>query len=262
MGLTSKPRAKCPICRPDFLQSSILAFESEHGTMAILANMMMKLLFVVGLLSITASISSAGVIFSTDSTATPGFFPSNGTDNTSSVFHAFQFTVGAGNGGVLNQLVVAGQSGTDFTETFDILSDDVGSPGSVLDTVPETVTGDGVSRLYSASPATSLTLIAGTTYWIEAASPSGSDAFLWLEANPIVNTTEVSSARTGTFPDQPSAAFALLSAPAAPGVPEPGTWLLSLGCFLPLVVRQVRQSRRTGKRAGESYGASAPQRSV
>ncbi|HLK64026.1 MAG TPA: choice-of-anchor R domain-containing protein [Bryobacteraceae bacterium] len=193
-----------------------------------------KLFFALGLLGTTAAVSSAGVIYSTDGTATPGFFPLNGAASTSSVFHAFQFTVGAGDGGALDELVVAGQSSTGFTETFDILSDDSGSIGSLLDTIPVTVTGDGVSRLYSASPATSLTLVAGTTYWLEATSPSGSDSFLWLEADPIVNTTEFSSARTGTFPDQPSEAFALLDAPAASGVPEPATCLLSLFCILPL----------------------------
>ena len=68
---------------------------------------MTKLYFLVGLLNTTAAISCAGVIFSTDGTATPGFFPSNGAVSVSSFFHAFQFTVGAGNGGVLSQLVVA-----------------------------------------------------------------------------------------------------------------------------------------------------------
>ena len=83
-----------------------------------------------------------------------------------------------------------------------------------------------------------------------------------LEADPIVTATEFSGARTGTFPDQSSEAFALLDAPAASGVPEPATWLLSLSCFLPLAVRQVRRSRRNCKRAGKSYGASARPRSV
>ncbi len=206
---------------------------------------MTKFFFVVGLLSATAAILSAGVIFSTDGTATPGFFPSNGSSSTSSVFHAFQFTVGAGDGGVLDEVVVAGQASTGFAETFDILSDNSGSLGSLLDTIPVTVTGDGVSRLYSASPGTSLTLIAGTTYWIEAASPSGSDSFFWLQADPIVTAAEFSSA-TGTFPDQSSEAFALLDAPAASGVPEPATWLFSLSCFLPLAVCQARRSRRDG----------------
>jgi len=204
---------------------------------------MTRLFFVAGLLSISAAVAPASVIFSTDGTATPGFFPSNGTSNTSAVFHAFQFMVGAGNGGVLDQMAVAGQSTTAFTETFEILSDNAGVLGSLLDTIPIAVTGDGVSRLYSASPASSLTLVGGTTYWLEATSPSGSDAFFWPEANPIVNTSEFSSA-SGTFPGQPSAAFALLSAPANSGVPEPATWLLSLSGFLSLVLFQARRSRR------------------
>ena len=204
---------------------------------------MTKLFFVLGLLSMTAAVSSAGVIFSTDGTATPGFFPSNGSLSDSSVFHAFQFTVGAGDGGVLDELVVAGQSSTGFTETFDILSDVSGNIGSLLDTVPITVTGDGVSRLYSASPASSLTLVAGSTYWIEATSPTGSDSFFWLQADPIVTATEVSSAREGTFPDQSSEAFALLDAPAVSDVPEPATWVLSLSCLLPLAVRRARRAR-------------------
>jgi hypothetical protein len=145
---------------------------------------------------------------------------------------------------------------------LDIPSDDSGSIGSLLDTIPVSVTGDGVSRLYSASPAASLTLVAGTTYWIEAASPSGSDSFFWGEADPVVTASEFSSARTGTFPDQSSEAFALLDAPAAFGVPDPATWLLSLSCLLPLAVRQACRSRRNGKRAGESRGASARPRSV
>lgn len=209
---------------------------------------MTKFFLMIGLLSLTAVVSPAGVIFSTDGTATPGFFPSNGSVSSSSVFHAFQFTVGAGQGGVLDKLVVAGQSNTGFTETFDILSDNAGSRGSLLDTIPVTVTGDSVSRLYSANPATSLTLVAGTTYWIEAGSPSGSDSFFWLEADPIVTLTEFSSA-TGTFPGQPAAAFALLDAPATSGVPEPATWLLALSCLLPLA---VRQAGRAGKRDSRS----------
>jgi len=201
---------------------------------------MKKILLVVGLLSITGAVSSAGVIFSTDGTATPGFFPSNGNSNTSSVFHAFQFTVAAGNGGVLDKLVVAGQSSTGFTETFEILSDSSGNPGSLLVTVPVLVTGDSVSRLYTASPAASLTLVAGNTYWIEATSPSGSDTFFWLQANPNFSATEFSSA-SGRFAGQPSSAFALLDAGAVSGVPEPATWLLPLSCFVPLAARRTRR---------------------
>ena len=201
--------------------------------------LMKKLFFVVVLLSVTGAVSSASVIFSTDGTATPVFFPSNGTSSTSAVFHAFQFTVGAGNGGLLDELVVAGQSSTGFTETFDILNDNSGNPGSLLTTVLVPVTGDGVSRLYSASPSTSLTLVAGTPYWVEAASPSGSDSFFWLEANPILNTTEFSSA-SGTFTGQPSSAFALVAAAPTSGVPEPATWLLSLSCLIPFAVRKAR----------------------
>ena len=93
------------------------------------------------------------------------------------------------------------------SETFDILSDNSGNLGSLLATIPVPVIGDSVSRLYSASPATSLTLVAGTTYQIEAASPSGSDSFFWLQANPIGTATEFSSARSGTLPGQPSEAF-------------------------------------------------------
>jgi hypothetical protein len=220
---------------------------------------MTKFLFVVGLLSATSGISSANVIFSTSGTATPGFFPSNGAVSNSSVFHAFQFTVAAGNGGVLDELVVAGLSSGAFTETFRILSDNAGGLGSVLATIPIPVSADGVSRLYSAHPATSLTLVAGTTYWIEAASPSGSDWFEWLQADPIVTATEYSSARTGTFPGQPSEAFALLDAPPPSATPEPATWLLALSCLLPFA---GSRSRRNGKRAKEPNGKSAYPRSM
>jgi hypothetical protein len=195
-----------------------------------------------GFLLVSSAVASADVLYSTDGTATPGYFPSNGSVSNSSVFHAFQFTVGAGNGGVLSTLVVAGQSTTGFTETFDILSDKSGQLGSILDTIPVAVTGDGVSRLYSATPTSSLTLVAGTTYWIEAASPSGSDSFFWLEADPVTTTTEYSSARTGTFPDQPSEAFALLDAPATSSAPEPATWLLLLPCLLSLVFYRARRT--------------------
>jgi hypothetical protein len=229
--------------RSNYLGSKGFVRSTEYGIMRLLAKLMRKLFFVVGLLSITGAVSSAGVIFSTSGTATPGFFPSNGSSNTSSIFHSFQFTVGAGSGGVLDELVVAGQSITGFTETFDILSDNSGNPGSLIDTISIPVTGDGVSRLYSASPASSLTLVAGTPYWVEATSPSGSDSFFWLEANPILNTSEFSSA-SGTFPGQPSAAFALLDATAS--IPEPAAWLLSLSCFIPLAVRQARRLRRNG----------------
>lgn len=197
-----------------------------------------------GILLVSSAVASADVLYSTDGTATPGFFSSNGASSTSSIYHAFQFTIGAGDGGVLSELVVAGESSTGFTETFDILSDDAGSLGTVLDTVDLTIDGDSVSRLYTGTPASSLTLDAGTTYWIEAASPSGSDSFFWLQANPIVNATEYSSARAGTFPDQPSEAFALLSTPAILSTPEPATWLLLLPGLLALAFYATRRSRR------------------
>jgi len=69
-------------------------------------------------------------------------------------------------------------------------------------------------RLYTGAPASSLTLVAGSTYWIEAASPSGSDSFFWLEADPITATTEYSA--SGAFPGQSSDAFALLLQYQAP----------------------------------------------
>jgi hypothetical protein len=197
-----------------------------------------------GVLLISSAVASADVLYSTDGTTTPGFFPSNGSSSTSSVYHAFQFTIGAGGGGVLNELVVAGESSTSFAENFEILSDNSGQLGTVLDTIQVAATGDGVSRLYSATSATGLTLVASTTYWIEAASPSGSDSFFWLEANPITSATEYSSARTGTFPDQPSAAFALLDTSPASSTPEPATWLLFLPGLLLFVFHRVHRSRQ------------------
>ena len=205
----------------------------------------MKLLSLLCLLCASVAIASAGVIYSTDGTATPGFFPSNGSTSTSSGYHAYQFTVAAGQGGVVDELVVPGQTSTAFTETFYVLSDSSGSIGSILDTFSATAIGDSVSRLYTASPTNHITLVEGTAYWIEAASPSGANAFLWLQADPIATSREYSSF-TGYFNDQPLDGFALLSAPAASGVPEPATWLLSSGLIL-LALRSLRRSRHPAR---------------
>lgn len=193
------------------------------------------------LLILVLSLSaSAGVIFSTDGTATPGFFPSAGSVSNSSVFHAFEFTVASGQGGALGQIVVAGGSSTAFTETVDIFSNSSGAIGSLLDSASLAIVGDSVTRLYTGTAANGATLVAGTSYWIEVASPSGSNAILWAEASPVATTNEYSSA-TGYFSGQPSAAFAVLTAPTAPSIPEPATWLLSLPVLASLALLRLKQ---------------------
>ena len=198
---------------------------------------MTKSFFLIGILAISAS---AGVIFSTDGTATPGFFPSSGSTSSSSVFHAFEFTVAPGQGGALGQIVVAGVSSTAFTETVDIFSNTSGTIGSLLDSASLTTVGDSVTRLYTGTATNGVTLVAGTSYWIEVASPTGSDAILWAEASPIATSNEYSSA-TGYFSGQPFGAFALLTAPAPPSIPEPATWLLSLPVLASLALLRRKQ---------------------
>ena len=203
---------------------------------------MKQLLPLVYLAIVSSTLASAAVIYSTDGTATPGFFPANGTQSNSSGFHAFQFTIGAGHAGVLDQVLIPGLSSSAFTETVDILSDSSDTIGAVLDTVSISVIGDGVAHLYTGNAANHVTLTAGTKYWIEAASPSGSDFFLWLQASPIVTSREYSSF-SGYFNGQPLEAFALLEADPT-GTPEPATWLLSLSCVAPLALCSRYRSRR------------------
>lgn len=190
---------------------------------------------------LTGPVAKAGVIFSTNGTETPTFFPANGSTSVSSIFHAFQFTVAAGAGGPVGQLVTAGLFDTPFTETFEILSDSSGRLGSVLDTFSVAGKGDEVGRLYTANSTTHVTLVAGTSYWLEALSPSGQNAFLWLQANPIVTSREYSSV-TGYFNDQPNSAFALLTASQQP-VPEPATLYLAAIGFAGLSIARRRRQR-------------------
>jgi len=170
--------------------------------------------------------AKADVIFSTNATTTPTFYPANGSTSTSSVFHAFQFTVAPGDGGVLGTLVTAGAffGSSNFSETFEILSNASGTLGSVLDTLSVTGSADSVGRLYTASSTTHVELVAGVSYWLAALSPGGSNEFLWLEADPVVSAREYSSV-SGYFDGQPSAAFALVTK-APESVPEPATLYL------------------------------------
>ena len=69
---------------------------------------MNRLLTTIGILTLIPVLASAGIIYSTDGTGAPGFYPANGSSSTSSVFHSFQFFVAPGQGGVLDQVVLAG----------------------------------------------------------------------------------------------------------------------------------------------------------
>ena len=198
---------------------------------------MIKSFALACLLIVSAHLAQAGVLYSTDGTATPGFFPSNGSTSTSVVYHAFQFT--ATTGGVFDELVTAAGADTAFTATFYLRADSSGSLGSILDTVSIPLLGDGTGHMYTASSTNHVTLTAGTKYWIEAVSGAGS--YNWLQADPVTASREYSSV-SGYFNDQGMSAFALLETPATSGVPEPGTWTLVGVGLLPLL--RLKRSRR------------------
>jgi hypothetical protein len=194
-----------------------------------------KSLSVAGLLCVASWMAQAGVIFTT-STNPPGFFPSNGSTSTSSVYHAFQFTVGAGQGGTFDELITAGLANGVFSQTFSVFDDAAGSIGSLIDEVSIT-TVDGVSQLYTGTATNHVVLLDGFTYWLQADSPTGSNAILWLQDTGSSTTREFSSS-TGYFNGQPFSAFALLQNDPA-GVPEPGTWVLSLALLALVPARRL-----------------------
>jgi hypothetical protein len=192
---------------------------------------MRNTLILTSLICLASSAASAGVIFSTDGTAAPGFFPLSGTSSASGIYHAFQFTVGAGQGGTFDQLVTAGRASGTFSETFSIFDDAAGNIGTLIDDVTIPLI-DGVSQLYTGNATNHVTLVSGSTYWLQADSPAGSDSLAWLQDSSFATAREFSSA-TGYFNGQPTVAFALLQNDPA-SVPEPGTWALCF-CALALV---------------------------
>jgi hypothetical protein len=199
---------------------------------------MRNTLILTSLVCLASSVASAGVIFSTDGTASPSFFPLNGASSTSAVYHAFQFTVGAGQGGTFDQLVTGVKASGTFSATFSIFNDSAGSIGSLIDGVTIPLI-DGVSQLYTGNATNHVTLASGSTYWLAADLTTGGNSLLWLQDSSLPTAREFSSA-SGYFNGQPATAFALLQNDPA-SVPEPGTWTL---CFCALALFPAKRLLR------------------
>jgi hypothetical protein len=188
-------------------------------------------------------VAQAGIIFSTDGTATPGFFPSFGTGSDNTTFsHANQFTVGAGDGGVLGQLITAGstEGGGPFTETFSLFTDNGNTIGTLIDTIDVNV--DATGQLLTGNSTTNPFLVDGGTYWLEAGlTPAAGENFFWLESNPPVGAARWYSSVSGYFSGQPFEAFALVT---ASDTPEPSSlWLLFAALPALAVVRKRAKIR-------------------
>lgn len=192
--------------------------------------------FCFAALAVIAPLSAmAGVIYSTDGTSAPGYFPVNGYSSSSTVFHGMQFQVAAGSGGVFDQLVTAAYTDRSFTATFNLRADSGDNRGAILDTVTIDLIGDSTAHEYVASSQNHVTLTAGSKYWLDAATTSSSaNTYVWLQANPGP-LSRVYSSQTGYFNQQPVTAFAILENPPA-AVPEPGSGALLLASLAVLAV--------------------------
>jgi hypothetical protein len=182
--------------------------------------------------------AQAGVIYSTDGNATPGFFGgvfwtviNEGSAGTSA--WAMPFTVSPGHSGVLASLLVPVFSFTSFTEPFYVVPDSSGAPGStILDHISVTIPGNPsgpTAQLLEGLSTKHPLLAAGQSYWLEAGVPPASpEEFDWFGSSPLLYGTVYISAAGGPWSPQTHlgiTAFALES--GAPSVPEPSSWLLS-----------------------------------
>jgi hypothetical protein len=205
----------------------------------------MKIRLLLPALIVAGAVAAhAEVIFSSDGTATPddtrGFTGSNGLS-----YHADQFTLGSGDGGVLSELVAGGFSllGNAFTESFYLFTDNSNTIGTLIDTLNVSVpSGDGTTpQLLTASSTGNPALVDGGTYWLEAGPTNDPGNFFeWTFGADSGTDPNWYSSATGYFPNVlPYNTFALLSAPA--DTPEPSTSWLLLGALS--VVPLFRRAR-------------------
>ena len=189
-------------------------------------------------LLVMAGTASAGILFSTDGTATPGFntgpnaygaYANPGGDAEAAKFVATS-------SGILSFLEIAADTGGNgtFQENFELRLDNGGVPGTVIDTIavnlpnsPMLVSGNSTSH-----PA----LTAGQAYWLEDTIPPTALVGMRLSSPGVSGVVLGSSTNNGPWESVcPSCggllpAFALVSQDAA--TPEPSTGALSIGVFL------------------------------
>jgi hypothetical protein len=143
-----------------------------------------------------------------------------------------QFTPGA-NADLVDVAARLQNDGPSFVETFAVLSDTGGAPGTILTQLSATVpAGSWESRVEgvftSGAPSVPLTLLAGTPYWLEVWAP---DSASWegygSQDAPYAYST--SALADGPFADFGSCGlqFEVDGTPSA-ATPEPGAFSLAL----------------------------------
>lgn len=171
------------------------------------------------------------IIFSTDGTATPGVNAGGADSLQSGHLEEIQFV--ASSTGVLGSLAVVMESPTNIVENFDIVTDNGGNPGTVIDVIPIALsfTQPNAPVQFTGFSTLNPLLTAGAAYWVspEAPVPSAIQTE-WMSANPTINLQTYFN-NSPFFGPQPAPAFALIAAP------EPAAWtLLAIGlCGLPLL---------------------------
>jgi hypothetical protein len=173
-----------------------------------------------------ASLSHAGLIYSTDGTATPGFNSGPGygsyagSNSTAAMFVA-------ASSGLLEDIVVAVSSvdGGTFQENIELRLDNAGVPGTVIDTIAITIPNS--QQLVTGLSASHPTLTAGQAYWLEDTVPPTALVGWYLSSPPISGAVRASTGNDGPWQATcPSCsgvlpAFALNS--QATEVPEPAS---------------------------------------
>ena len=201
----------------------------------------------ISLLSLIVISAQAATLYSTDGTSTPTFSDAGGF----SLYAPLPPTA-------IAMRFLASQSGTvvgvtvplsanvtgPSSETFELLTEAAGIPGSVLDTLTFTgISGSGPA-LYTANSTLHPTLIANTPYWLEATATDQFVLIAWYSALPGVNGT-VWASSAGLEANQELAAFAL----SGQNVPEPSAVCLFVAGALSLLgMFKLRERRRQQRR--------------
>ena len=155
------------------------------------------------------------VLFSTDGTATPGFNASGALSLSLNHLEEIQFS--ATTTGTIGSLVIAAETDPATTQAFDILTDNAGTPGTLIDIISIVVPGGNIPAEISGNSTMNGALIAGNIYWISPEAQTGNVS--WIVASPPVNLLQFFNNQP-FFGVQPAGAFALVSSAS---VPEPGS---------------------------------------
>ncbi len=185
----------------------------------------------------------AGIIFSTDGTASPTYVGPNWDAINGDTSFAIAMRFSAVDSLTVDSLTVAGfySSGTPFAETFELFDDHDGIRGSTaLDRFFITSTTRNIPALLTATSSTHIGLTEGHSYWLVALAPVGDgDIFRWNYSNtsgvgcevPVAgNMPRAGNNQCALEPQITMATFALIGTSSAP---EPNTCTLVL---LPVLV--------------------------